>query len=205
MQNRSAGKHKGSRGKSQQARGRDGQVRIIAGRWRGSRLQVPDLVGLRPSGDRTRETLFNWLQARLPGADCLDLFAGSGALGFEAASRGAGKVLMLDSQAGAIEVIEAARERLEAANTVVIHADAWVWLQSCAESFDIIFVDPPFADDLHQRAIDLLLDQGLLRPGGLLYVEVPHGTRLTPAFPLVVHKEKRIGDVVLYLFRNASR
>ena len=205
MYHRSAGKHKGSRGKSQQARDRVGQVRIIAGRWRGTRLQVPDLAGLRPSGDRTRETLFNWLQAWLPGAQCLDLFAGSGALGFEAASRGAGKVLLVDSQATVIREISAVRERLEAVDTEAIHADALDWLRNCKQSFDIIFVDPPFADELHQQAIDLLLEHGLLKPGGWLYAEVPSGTTMITPSRLEISKEKRIGDVQLYLFRHASK
>lgn len=203
MYHRSAGKHKASRSKSQPAASGAGQVRIIAGRWRGTRLQVPDLAGLRPSGDRTRETLFNWLQAWLPGARCLDLFAGSGALGFEAASRGAATVLLVDSQAVAIRSINATRRRLEAVDTAAIQADALIWLRDCAERFDVIFVDPPFADALHQQAIDLLLAHGLLNPGGWLYVEVPVGTRLQTPAQLVISKEKRIGDVMLYLFRNS--
>ena len=202
MHHRSAGKHKGAHGKSQQSRSRTGQVRIIAGRWRGTRLQVPDLAGLRPSGDRVRETLFNWLQVWLPGARCLDLFAGSGALGFEAASRGVDKVLLIDSQIAAIQVINAARERLEAVDTATIHADALVWLRSCAEAFDIIFLDPPFADNLHQQAIDLLLERGLLKPGGWLYVEVPLGAKLSPPTQLALSQEKRIGDVLIRLPAN---
>ncbi len=205
MQNRSAGKHKGTRSKSQPARDQAGRVRIIAGRWRGTRLQVPKLAGLRPSGDRTRETLFNWLQAWLPGAHCLDLFAGSGALGFEAASRGASRVLLVDSQAAAIQAIEATRKRLAAVDTEAIEADALLWLANCGECFDIIFVDPPFADNLHQQAIDLVLGHGVLKPGGWLYVEVPTGTELTPPAQLVINKEQRIGDVQLYLFRNPAK
>lgn len=204
MQQRSAGKHKGTGGKSQQAGAHSGQVRIIAGHWRGSLLPVPDLAGLRPSGDRTRETLFNWLQAWMPGSRCLDLFAGSGALGFEAASRGGEEVLLIDSQLRAIQAIEAVRERLTAVNTTAIHTDALTWLVTGHRPFDIIFVDPPFADDLHQRAIDLIAKHGLLKPGGWLYVEVPKGTAVDVAGQLVISKEKQIGDVQLYLYRNAS-
>jgi 16S rRNA (guanine966-N2)-methyltransferase len=202
MQQRSAGKHKGSRGKSQQASDHSGQVRIIAGRWRGSRLPVADLAGLRPSGDRTRETLFNWLQPWLPGSRCLDLFAGSGVLGFEAASRGAEEVVLIDSQLRAIEAIEAVRERLKAVNTTAIHTDALTWLAGGHKPFDVIFVDPPFAADLHQRAIELIVNLGLLKPAGWLYVEVPKGTSVDVAGPLVANKEKQIGDVQLNLYRN---
>lgn len=204
MQHRSAGKHKGSRGKSQQASAHSGQVRIIAGHWRGTRLPVPDLAGLRPSGDRTRETLFNWLQPWLPGSRCLDLFAGSGALGFEAASRGAEEVVLIDSQRPAIQAIEAVRERLTAVNTTAIHTDALTWLAGGHNPFDIIFVDPPFATDLHQRVIDLIVAHELLKRGGWLYVEVPKGTRVDVTGHLASSKEKQIGDVQLYLYRKPA-
>ena len=97
-----------------------------------------------------------------------------------------------------------ARERLEAVDTEAIHADALDWLRNCKQSFDIIFLDPPFADELHQQGIDLLLEHGLLKPGGWLYVEVPSGTTLTTPTRLESSKEKRIGEVQLYLFRHTS-
>ena len=205
MQRRPAGKHKGSRGKSQQANAGAGQVRIIGGRWRGSRLQVPDLPGLRPSGDRSRETLFNWLQPWLPGASCLDLFAGSGALGFEAASRGASRVVLMDSQAMAVRALEASRERLKATDINVIHTDAMSWIGHCKDSFDIVFVDPPFADELHQRSIELLLAHDLLNPGGWLYLEAPLGAGLPEASGLEIYREKQMGEAQMVLFRNAPK
>jgi 16S rRNA (guanine966-N2)-methyltransferase len=203
MQRRPAGQHKGSRPKSQQTSSAVGRVRIIAGRWRGSQLPVPDLIGLRPSGDRVRETLFNWLQAWIPGAQCVDLFAGSGALGFEAASRGADTVVLIDSQRQAVESLQASRDRLKATEVEVVHDDALLWMQRCCEPFDIIFVDPPFGHDLQQRALDLIQARGLLKSGGLLYLELPIGSTVEVSPDLVLGKEKTIGDVQLCLYRVA--
>jgi 16S rRNA (guanine966-N2)-methyltransferase len=125
-----------------------GDVRIIGGRFRGSRLPVPNLPGLRPSSDRMRETLFNWLQFELAGAQALDLFAGSGALGFEAASRGAAQVLMIEREPAVAAGLRASAQRLGAA-VEVLAEDALAWLARPAlRRFDLVFVDPPFAGDL---------------------------------------------------------
>ena len=112
-------------------------------------------------------------------------------------------MLLIDSQTAAIRGIEAARERLNAVATAAIQTNALDWLGNCVESFDIIFVDPPFADALHQQAIDLILKYGVLKPGGWLYVEGPPGITLTTPSQLTISKQKRIGEVQLYLFRNS--
>jgi len=148
-----------------------GKVRIISGRWRGTRLEVPGVEGLRPSPDRVRETLFNWLQGQVAGARCLDLFAGSGALGFEAASRGAAEVVMIERDARALQALRAARDRLAASTIDIVGGDALAWLARPADrAFDLVFVDPPFAAGLHQRALDAL--RPWLAPAAWVYAEI---------------------------------
>ena len=149
---------------------RVGKVRIIGGRWRGTRLEVPWIDGLRPSSDRVRETLFNWLQGQIVGARCLDLFAGSGALGFEAASRGAREVVMIERDARAAAGLRDAAQRLQATQVEVVEGDAVAWLQRHPDrEFDLVFVDPPFAASLHQTALDRLTPW--LAPEAQVYLE----------------------------------
>jgi len=121
-------------------------------------LEVPWIDGLRPSSDRVRETLFNWLQEQIVGARCLDLFAGSGALGFEAASRGAREVVMIERDARAVAGLRDTAQRLQASQVEVVAGDALAWLERRADrQFDLVFVDPPFAAGLHQPVLDRLL------------------------------------------------
>jgi len=157
-----------------------GSVRIIAGRWRNSRLEVADTVGLRPTSERVRETVFNWLQPRLPGARCLDLFAGSGALGLEAASRGAAQVLLIERDPRLVQRLRASVERLKATQVRVLDADANAWLASASERFDVVFVDPPFALDLWNRTLASLAP--VLADDARVYVEAsPDATIAVPA------------------------
>ncbi|MFZ1575209.1 MAG: 16S rRNA (guanine(966)-N(2))-methyltransferase RsmD, partial [Chromatiaceae bacterium] len=125
-----------------------GRLRIVGGEWRGRRLPVLDQPGLRPTPDRVRETLFNWLAPLIRGAWCLDLFAGSGALGFEAASRGADRVVMIEKLANVARVLHENKLLLDARQIEVIHTDAGPWLAGQAEPFNLVFLDPPFAEDL---------------------------------------------------------
>lgn len=150
-----------------------GHVRIIGGRWRGTRLPVADAHGLRPTSDRARETLFNWLQPVLPGARVLDLFAGSGALGLEAVSRGACEALLVEHDPVLAESLRASVRRLHSEETVqVIRADASTWLAAPLHGrFDIVFVDPPFAGDLWQPVYAAL--PPWLAGDAWLYVESP--------------------------------
>jgi 16S rRNA (guanine966-N2)-methyltransferase len=157
-----------------------GSVRIIAGRWRNSRLEVADSAGLRPTSERVRETVFNWLQPRLPGARCLDLFAGSGALGLEAASRGAAQVLLIERDPRLAQRLRASIERLNATQVRVLGADANVWLAGASERFDVVFVDPPFALDLWSRTLASLAP--VLAGDARVYVEAsPDATIAVPA------------------------
>jgi len=183
-----------------------GSVRIIGGLWRGRKLPVRDLPGLRPSGDRSRETLFNWLQASIQGAACVDLFAGSGALGFEAASRGAEQVIVIDNQKESVATLHESREMLQADQVCVLEADALKWLKSCTpQSIDIAFIDPPFGCGLEQRALQLLHRHDCLKSGGLVYVESARQSPVFapgPAWEIV--REKTMGDVRLSLLKKSD-
>lgn len=148
------------------------QLRIIGGRWRSRRLLFPALAGLRPTADAVRETVFNWLQRYIEGARCLDLFAGSGALGLEAVSRGARQAVLVErSQAVAKALLENA-DRLRAGKAVqVIHADALRFLAGKAAPFDLVFLDPPFKSALIERVCRRLDSPGWLADGALIYLE----------------------------------
>jgi 16S rRNA (guanine966-N2)-methyltransferase len=176
--------------------GQSNQVRIIGGEHRGRKLSFPDIPGLRPTGDRIRETLFNWLQPRLPGASCLDLFAGSGALGLEAASRGAGRVLMLDSSPVVVDQLRQNISLLRLEQTEVQQADALTWLDGEPQKFDVVFLDPPFAEDLLQKLCQKLENGLWLNPEALIYLEMDAGTK-KPSLPSSwkIHKQKRAGQV----------
>ncbi|MBU2640194.1 MAG: 16S rRNA (guanine(966)-N(2))-methyltransferase RsmD [Thiobacillus sp.] len=151
------------------AHGVANRVRIIGGQYRRRLLDFPDADGLRPTPDRVRETLFNWLGQDLPGWICLDLFAGSGALGFEAASRGAARVVMIERDAKAIRALEANRAMLGANQLDILRVDALAWLANSRESFDLIFVDPPFDSGLAATVLPEL--DAHLKPGGRVYIE----------------------------------
>lgn len=155
---------------STSARGKPHTVRIIGGDWKRTPLQVLDLEGLRPTPDRVRETLFNWLGQRLDGWRCLDLFAGTGALGFEAASRGAGRVLMVERNAKAARQLREIRERLSAQTVEVVEADGLRLAAGLPPgSFDVVFLDPPFGEQLLPRALEAAAP--LVAAEGYLYVE----------------------------------
>ncbi|MYN01178.1 16S rRNA (guanine(966)-N(2))-methyltransferase RsmD [Pseudoduganella sp. DS3] len=152
------------------------QVRIIGGDWKRTPLPVLEALGLRPTPDRVRETVFNWINHLLDAAwsdtQVLDLFAGSGALGFEAASRGAGKVTMIDANSAVVRQLEANREKLRATNIAIQRGDALATAQSLAgrgARFDLIFLDPPYQQGLLERALPLC--RALLKEGGLVYAE----------------------------------
>jgi 16S rRNA (guanine966-N2)-methyltransferase len=151
---------------------RPGRLRIVAGKWRSRLLDIADVPGLRPTSERIRETLFNWLAPSLPGARCLDLFAGTGALGLEALSRGASKVVFVEKSAQAAKALEINANLLDAIDADIRRGDAIDFLEKTkGESFDIIFLDPPFADDLLDDLCRLLDGGPLLADGALVYLE----------------------------------
>lgn len=177
-----------------------GSVRIIGGVWRGRRLPVPDAPGLRPSGDRVKETLFNWLQPHLHGARCADLFAGSGALGFEAASRGAREVVLIERSRPLAAMLRESAELLKAGQVEVVNGDALEWLQGRpAGSLDIVFIDPPFESDLGLRALNALDESACLAPGALVYLESPRLRAMAPPAAFREERETVIGDVRIAL------
>ncbi len=174
-------------------------LRIIGGKLRSRRIEFPDLPGLRPTGDRLRETLFNWLQMDISDSCCLDLFAGSGALGFEAASRGARRVLMIDNNPAAIPSLQRNRELLQLDQVEVVCADGLGWLEQnlgTENRFDIVFLDPPFDSDLLQKSCEMLAKSKLLAEDCLLYLESSQeitGEQLPAEW--TIEKSKRYGEV----------
>lgn len=185
-----------------------GTIRIIGGRWRGRRLAVPDRPGLRPTGDRARETLFNWLADRVAGATALDLFAGTGALGLEAASRGAARVVLVERDPALVARLESVRADWPGGETLeVVRADAPSWLAGATGPFDLVFIDPPFEAQLHDRTLAALGRAGLLARDARVYVESP---ARAPA-PVSgtdsgwhVARDKRVGDVRMQLLARAE-
>jgi len=180
-----------------------GNLRIIAGRWRGRKLNVLDVEGLRPTSDRIRETVFNWLQPTLGQAKCLDLFAGSGALGFEAASRGAESVTLVELNTKAAQQLQHNCQQLAADNCQPIHQDAMLFLSANREQYDIVFIDPPYQADLWSSIAQQLVLQHSLSANALIYLEYPsHITR--PELPIhwQLMKEKKAGAVNYCLFQN---
>ena len=180
-------------------------LRIIGGSWRGRKLRFPASPAIRPTPDRVRETLFNWLGGATPGAQCLDLFAGSGALGLEALSRGAAHVTFVEQDAAAVRELRARLDEWHASDARVERADALRYLAGAARPFDIVFLDPPFASGLLTRAATLLEQHHWLRAGTLIYVESAAREPL-PALPgsWRVLKAKQAGEVGYHLFVTQS-
>ena len=185
-------------------KGPPGKVRIIGGRWRGTRLAVPDAPGLRPTSDRARETLFNWLQPALPGARVLDLFAGTGALGIEALSRGAAEALLVERDAALARALEDSLRRRGAGTAArVARADAVGLLAAPLHGrFEIVFVAPPFDAGLWPPTLAAL--GPWVAEDAWLYVESPPEARLEPDPGWIAHRESRRRDARHVLYRRAG-
>jgi len=187
-----------SRGK-----GARNQLRIIGGTWRSRRITFPDVEGLRPSPDRVRETVFNWLAPVIEGARCLDLFTGSGALGLEALSRGAREVVFVDRDPRAVTQLQQNLRLLQAQGAQVIAADAQSYLQRDPRPFDIVFLDPPFRRDLLQPCIALLEERGWLAPVAHIYIEAERELAAPPLPPQwELLRSKGAGEVGYHLARR---
>ena len=171
------------------AGGAANRVRIIGGQYRRRLLGFPDGAGLRPTPDRVRETLFNWLGQDLPGWRCVDLFAGSGALGFEAASRGAARVVLIERDRAALAALAKNRAELGANAVEILHADALAWLAQTREIFDLAFVDPPFDSGLAGPTLTALAPH--LAAGAQVYVEQGSAVAAPPGF--IIHRSGRAG------------
>ncbi len=188
------------------ATGPEGEVRLIAGRYRRRKLVVADAPGLRPTPERVRGTLFNWLGQDLSGWRVLDAFAGSGALGFEAASRGATEVLLLESDAALARTLIRAQQALGATEVRVERADAWAWLARGPRAhFDLVLIDPPFGANRFAQALALAVP--LLAPAGLIYLEADRSFEVdaaVAALGLELWRHTRAGAVHAHLLRRQA-
>lgn len=181
-----------------------GQIRIIGGQWRSRKIQVIDQPDLRPSTDRIRETVFNWLAGITRDARCLDLFAGSGILGFEALSRGAGYVEAIECSGATIEQLRKNADHLNTGDVFnLVEGDALKYLASPPKTpFDIVFIDPPYALNLQQTCLDRLCEGGWLSEQALVYVECDSRVALTLSEHWLVHRVKVAGQVCFYLLKR---
>lgn len=181
-----------------------GKVRIIGGEWRGRKLQVIDKKGLRPTPDRIRETLFNWLAWQIPNSRCLDLFAGSGALGFEAASRGAKQVVLVEQDKEVAKQLQQHKIQFNAENIFIYQKDALHFLQQSATSFDIVFLDPPFAQNLLTQCCQQLETYRWLNNSAHVYLECEQNqfsTLILPEYWRVIRRTQA-GQVVSLLVKR---
>lgn len=180
-------------------------VRIIAGKWRHRKIHFPENSALRPTSNRIRETLFNWLQFHLKDSRCLDLFSGSGALGFEALSRGAAHVVFIENNPQTILALRKNATALQTQSLEIIEADAIFWLKRSGHSFDIVFLDPPYQSNFLATTFNLLETQGWLHSNSLIYFE-SNNNLATTALPLhwQILYAKKAGHVYYYLSKKIS-
>lgn len=199
--------NRAARPRPQAAAAETSSLRIIGGLWRSQKLPFPEIEGLRPTPDRVRETLFNWLQTLTPGAQCLDLFCGSGALGFEALSRGAASATFVDASPEVIAQIRRNLQRLKAQNGEAHCRSALDWLEEKMAdqeaTYDLVFLDPPFHKDLIRPIATLLESRGLLSNAAMIYIETerdwtPQG--LPDNWNL--YREKQAGQVAYRLYQR---
>ena len=176
-----------------------GKIRIIGGDWRGRKISVPDIADLRPTPDRVRETLFNWLQPVITGARCLDLYAGTGALGFEAKSRGADQVLFVEHDSLLVKQLRDNAALFNAADIKIEQAKVQHWLQNSTRQFDMVFMDPPFNQGLIDETCALLLANDCLYPKAWVYIEGEKNLRVPEGF--VVKKQGQAGNVSYMLLQ----
>ena len=185
-----------------------GSCRIIGGKWRGRKITFDDAEGLRPTTDRIRETVFNWLQPYIYQSFCLDVFAGSGVLGFEALSRGAEKVVFIERNSNTVKNIKQNGDQLDAAAAVIFHEDALSWLQAVSQNqrterhFDLVFLDPPFHSHLLEKSCALLNNSGILAEDAIIYVEHAVNTDVTLPDNWFCLKQKTAGLVSYKLFEH---
>lgn len=185
-------------GKGKSTQHRPGKIRIIGGKWRGRRLTVPDSPGLRPTPDRVRETLFNWLQPLISGAVCLDLYAGTGILGLEAISRAAAAAVLVESDPVLAGHIRRTIALLDAGREVHLEEmEASAWLRRNREQYDLVFLDPPYGQGLVEKSLRLLRSENTLRPGARIYVEAEPELHIPEDFRVV--RRGRAGKVQFLL------
>ncbi|EMH9208893.1 16S rRNA (guanine(966)-N(2))-methyltransferase [Klebsiella michiganensis] len=183
-----------------------GQIRIIGGQWRGRKLPVPESPGLRPTTDRVRETLFNWLAPSIVDANCLDCFAGSGALGLEALSRYAASATLLEMERGVAQQLQKNLATLKASNAKVVNTNTLAFLAQAGTPHHIVFVDPPFRKGLLEETLKLLENNGWLSDEALVYIESEIENGLPPV-PMNwhVYREKVAGQVAYRLYQREAQ
>ena len=183
-----------------------GQIRIIGGQWRGRKLPVPESPGLRPTTDRVRDTLFNWLAPSIVDASCLDCFAGSGALGLEALSRYAANATLLEMERGVAQQLQKNLATLKASNAKVVNTNTLAFLAQAGAPHDIVFVDPPFRKGLLEETLKLLENNGWLSDEALIYIESEVENGLPPV-PMNwhVYREKVAGQVAYRLYQREAQ
>jgi len=179
-----------------------GSIRIISGKHRGRKLPVLMAEGLRPTTDRVKETVFNWLMPYMQESTCLDCFAGSGGLGFEAYSRGAKSVTLVELNKAAAQQLKQNKVLLNADEITVKHTNTLTYLAQCSQKFDVVFIDPPFHKDLIEDTINLL-NNNLLEEDALIYIEMEsNGTMIETPNNWLLLKEKKAGQVAYRLYQN---
>ena len=183
------------------------RLRIIGGTWRSRRLQFIDSPKIRPTPDRVRETLFNWLANDIKGSVCLDLFAGSGALGFEAMSRGADRVMLVEEDARIAAMLSEQKELFDAQEIEIKNQNALTYLPNANQQYDLIFLDPPFYSDLLEKVIPIILKQKLLNANGLIYVESAAQQKTIQSLEILLEtlyciREKVSGEVRYALYKG---
>lgn len=186
---------------------RYGRVRIIGGRWRGRRIAFPEAEGLRPTPDRARETLFNWLAPYLPGARVLDLYAGSGVLGLEALSRGASSLVAVDGSRLVAAQLRESGQQLGAEGLDVVAMDVPAFVNTARrDPFDVVFLDPPYAEADYEGLCAALDTSALVRPDGFVYLEFATPRASTFAAPdgWSRHRSSRVGHLTYQLWRPAG-
>lgn len=184
----------------------NGQIRIIGGQWRGRKLPVPDSPGLRPTTDRVRETLFNWLAPYMVDARCLDCFSGSGALGLEALSRYAASATLLEMERHVAQQLQKNLATLKAGNARVVNTNTLAFLAESGTPHDVVFIDPPFRKGMLEETLDLLERNGWLADEAMIYVEseVENGLPVVPA-SWTLHREKVAGQVAYRLYHRDTQ
>jgi len=181
-----------------------GRLRIIGGEWKRRQIRFSGGADLRPTPDSVRETVFNWLSPHLHQAKCLDLFAGSGALGLEAASRGAENVVLVEMHKTCCAQLKDNVALLDAKQVMIHCADALDWMASCTQQFDIVFVDPPYDSGLVERSLNRLIRYRLLRPEARIYIECSAQEAPTISEQWAVLRQKKAGQICYGLYQHSA-
>lgn len=178
-------------------------VRLVGGKYRGRQLTVLDLEGLRPTPSRVRESIFNLIGSKVEGARVLDLFAGSGALGFEAVSRGASSLVLVEKDRDNYEILTEEAASFKGAEIRTAHQDALQYLTGCKEQFDLVFLDPPYKADLLKPSLKLLFEKELITPESVVYAEMSSlNTTIVPGYEII--RQEEAGQVKFSLLRLSS-